>query len=435
MSNSCSTLFDISTVPKNIMTNSPRQVCIAPGDVRNLSPATVTPEFVVGINYPWVRCGHDFGPSIYGGRAVNWAPHLQRFRELRAMGIKVIRWWILGNGVNYPPSARDRDAMFEVRELERVDARGLVIPTLPLFDSVPAWKHLYPRDGVELPRLSSSFLHDFEQLCSHCRDADILLIPSLLSFAWFLPIIPRQLASGRYGRGRAPLLFHAAGSRPRRLEEFVDKTLVPLLRASENWRDTIYAWEVLNEPDWSVDGGPVLTETEYGGGVPSLGDLVQRITRPDEMCDLLEISLDLIQDAQFLATIGFKEENPSWLRPSFRSRLQRDAGRRTYVHQLHHYPTTIDDWELPDHATLPIKPCIVGEFPSGQAATAANARWDDDGLAEDDENSYLRRRLELIERKRYPMALIWSATHNPRDPRSQWTANQQRQVRQFSGRD
>lgn len=154
---------------------------------------------------------------------------------------------------------------------------------------------------------------------------------------------------------------------------------------------------------------------------------------PDAMSDLIELALDRIQDAQFLSTVGFRDADPSWLRASLRRRLIADAAAGKYVHQLHHYPTTIGEWHLPEHNTLPIRPCLLGEFPTGQGhtTTPSNVTWEDDHLEEDNPRTFLRRRLELIERYGYPMALLWCSQASLADPRSQWTKPHRRQVAAF----
>src|SRR5690349_4575561 len=60
----------------------------------------------VGVNYPWVDYGWDFGagpPDWNGGRtSPRWFDRLdadlERFREL---GITVVRWFILADGLTY----------------------------------------------------------------------------------------------------------------------------------------------------------------------------------------------------------------------------------------------------------------------------------------------------------------------------------------------
>src|SRR5258708_22041585 len=58
-----------------------------------------------GVNYPWFSYGWDFGPAPPGWRSGNdpaWVPHIgQHLQHLAAIGISVVRWFILGDGLTY----------------------------------------------------------------------------------------------------------------------------------------------------------------------------------------------------------------------------------------------------------------------------------------------------------------------------------------------
>lgn len=149
-----------------------------PHRVHSISPAqagstnVIVPELVVGTNYPWFNCGHDFGRSIYheGRRSNSFqrARAAREFPKLRDLGLRVLRWWILAGGVNYPPTVAERSHAFEWRR-----------PGI--------FGQYYPRRGAALPVLDSRFLDDFEALCAACSSAGLQLIPSLMSFEWFYP--------------------------------------------------------------------------------------------------------------------------------------------------------------------------------------------------------------------------------------------------------
>jgi len=92
---------------------------------------------------------------------------------------------------------------------------------------------------------------------------------------------------------------------------------------------------------------------------------------------------------------------------------------------------------------------MLGEFPAGspmlrqQALADEGSKkredetemgppvflWPDAGLAERDPQTYLRRRLELIERQGYRYALLWRAKNDPTSCRAVWEATQQEQVK------
>ena len=75
---------------------------------------------LVGINHPWVKCGHDFGPRppAWGGdRAERDFGEIEReLSAWRELGVRVSRFWVLGGGVNYPVG-QDPRALFGVEPL------------------------------------------------------------------------------------------------------------------------------------------------------------------------------------------------------------------------------------------------------------------------------------------------------------------------------
>ena len=59
----------------------------------------------VGVNYPWYDYGWDFGeapPEWRRSDEPNWACALKKDLErLRGLGVKVVRWFILADGLTY----------------------------------------------------------------------------------------------------------------------------------------------------------------------------------------------------------------------------------------------------------------------------------------------------------------------------------------------
>jgi len=389
---------------------------------------------LVGINFPWVSCGHDFGPHppAWGGDRGprDWSDVERELRELRDLGLEVVRWWILGGGVNYPVGRN----VTEVGELVAtgegalhaiVDA-GLGRPARRLardFIEGRRFREVRLHPETPPPPLPAAFLEDFRGLLDACRRADVRLVPSLLSFELFQPAV--ELNDGLVKRGRRALVFGNPGE-PSQLEAFLDATLSPLLTASDDHRDTLFAWEVVNEPEWAVITGPVQLDRPSYGWVPSL-----HTVEPAEMCALIERGVQRILDAGFVATVGFADDAPSWLAPGLVETLRAHAAAGRYVHQRHHYPTVIADHSLPRHDGRLITPCMLGEMPSAQASSASNIRWRDRELrtTERDPDRYLAARLDLAKSHGYPVALIWSARSG--DERRTWDRAQKDQVRRY----
>jgi len=388
---------------------------------------------LVGINHPWVSCGHDFGPRPpqWGGLHAkrDWGAVEAELREWRALGLEVSRIWVLAGGVNFPAGEDPRDR-FGVAPVER--AGGLVRERLrerfvrKRFGDV--WERFVLGDA-ELPPLPQSYLDDFRALLRACENAGVKLMPSLTSFEMFHPIDVQH--AGVCSRGRAALVF---GDRkladPAQLRRFLDVTLSPLLEVSREHPEAIYAWEVMNEPDWVVEGGPVHARIRDG----KLSIMPKTVPR-QAMCALLEQAVDRIVDAGFLSSIGFKIGNPRWVPRPLMRKLGRLGDEGRYVHQLHHYPSLYEPWPLPRYEQLPVRPCLVGEFPTVQAPLFGlhKMAWPE-GVThlrhEQDPERYLRARLELIERRGYDGALLWGGRST--DGMTAWGEPQKAQVASYS---
>ncbi len=343
--------------------------------------------FVFGVNYPWIACGHDFGPRPppwAGGRGTEWSKVQADFEELAGLGMSVVRLWVLAGGVNYPIGKDPIEVADRVRD-ERGD------------------EHFVLRGDP--PPLTSEFLEDFERLLLACRNARLALLPSLVSFELFLPIEMQSGGVASRGRGDFVLRSHRGA--------FFDAVLEPLLELSEGYRDAIFAWEVMNEPDWVA---APYEERDYA------------CVSPLAMSDFLVEGCRRIVRRSFLSTIGFGRARPHWLPPSARMSLTRFAERGAYLHQLHCYPMENKSSRLPPARESAIAPCLVGELP-----TAQYGRWVDPELrsTESDPNRYLAARIALAKERGYTGALLWSC--RAQDPHTSWDARVKAQVSMSSG--
>ena len=367
--------------------------------------------FLVGANFPWIDCGWDFGEPPQGWRrspARDWSAVERDLAVLSALGIGVVRWWLLAGGVNYPVGQ---------------SITSIATPQHNLLGKHVAWE-LKP--SVPLPPLSDAFLRDFEALCTACHNTGLTLLPSLLSFEWF------DRADGT-SRGRRSLVMGREGEHHQlAIERFLDATLALLLEAASRHRQAIYAFECINEPDWVVRGGPLHLE-------------VHKSVEPWEMDAFLFLAARRIMHAGFTATVGFKHAGPAWVQPYLWTFLESAASRGAYLHQLHHYPTLLGERTLPEpRARMP--GTLVGEFPTSDVwAPLYNYRWADPGLAERDPERYLEARLTLMRERGYGGAFLWNtepawikarrASRGGKlepDPRVRWEARQQAQVARFT---
>lgn len=325
----------------------------------------------VGINFPWINYGWDFGPpppewvsSIDEWRAAKHQKIVNTLGELAELGIESIRWFILGDGTNYGLG----------EEAPRLRAGKW------RFDPLPS-THPFHAQMIE----------DFRFLLSTCRETGLQLLPSLIDYQWAWPgVIPdgsRNIVKG----GRGLLLTDAA-----RREAFFDNVLDPLLQLSLEYKEVIVAWELINEPEWVVSP----PWYKFWQNDP------QRMIPQSRMNEFLQAGVARInqfENGVFKSTIGFAypRSQTEW----------RSIGAT--LDQFHYYPSPEE--RLPDLH----KGAIIGEL-----ATAADFRpW-----AELTRQTVYAR-LRLIESRGYSAAWLWSAGEN--GEATSWTAVEKEQVRQY----
>jgi hypothetical protein len=337
----------------------------------------------VGVNYPWLDYGWDFGaapPSWRSGRTVpRWFDiidaHLDYFADL---GISVVRWFILADGLAYGTG-----------------------PTAPVPDPAdPA------RWSFEPPAIEEAFLEHYAALLYRFAEAGgrgprpLRLLPVFIDFHFCHPgTLPVEVRSDESSRvsldpgwikgGRAQAIVDAPARR-----RFLEGSLAPLLDVSRAYPDVIYAWELINEPDWVTRGW-------------SLNPLRRAPVPRAAMQAFLEEGRDLVQAFGFRSTIGFAS-----------SRTLRAASIQVDIPQFHHYPD--GGRRLDDHTRVP---GIIGEF-----ATTATDIWPD--LRDADQT--LLSRLRLAESRGYPLAIPWS--FHGADRHSAWSADVEADLRRFTAR-
>lgn len=307
----------------------------------------------VGINYAWKNYAWDFGlppqkdsGSSWGARAA-WRATIDReLAELVEVGFFCVRWFLLGDGTTY--------GIGEARPHHDAQLDG-------------QWRFDDP------PSLSAEFLEDFRFLLGRCKAAGILLLPSLVDFHFCFPgtVVAGSSRIVKCGR-------HDVITDPQKRVLFLSRTLQPLLDVAAEHRDSIYAVEVMNEPEWC-------TRRAYS---PSDAMNLNKTVPLDEMRAFLRQGAKLINGAGFASTVGFAAHSSlkDWDSPDLELTL----------HQFHFYT---EPPFLPPHDFDPRWPAIVGEF-----ATARHRPWPALGASQD-----VLSRLRHIEGKGYPVAFPWSA--------------------------
>lgn len=335
----------------------------------------------VGVNYPWFDYGWDFGlgPRAWrGGRNTpRWYDHIdQDLRHFRDLGVSVVRWFILADGLTY---GRD--------------------------DGAPRLRGLLRRKWHFDPQpLTSEFLAHFTELLARfaatgrANGGPIQLLPVFIDFHFCQPgipiLVPEAAGSSRMipdrawvKQGRAEAISSDA-----KRGRFLDGALEPLLRASQQYAEVIYAWELINEPDWVTE-----TWDPNPGHEPLVSEPAMRA--------FIREGSERVRRAGFRPTVGFASASTLRL-------CAIDAD----VSQFHHYPgggVTLDRHEF-DLG-------IIGEF-----ATAATDIWPD--LL--DQGQSVLNRLRLADACGYSLAIPWA--YRSQDRHTTWSSDVENDVRAFT---
>lgn len=380
----------------------------------------------VGINYPWQSYdsyGADFGyipgwpPSEKNPNRREWQALSKNNKTIldenlllfERLGIKIVRWFILGDGLSYgidfsPDNSPDK------KEAPQYDR-----PRLSLLP--PQWKF-----NPSVP-LAQGFEKDFEDLLKRFhsfnkireeqnkKQNQIKLLPSLIDFTCFQQNDKTTpYYNGGYtivkGRRYAPINDSDVG----RTDEFLKRTLDLLLRISKKYPNEIYAWELINEPEFVTQLKP-----------PKMPDDITKQTIPLEcMRRFIKEGVKRIKNAGFISTVGFAHYT------TLTSQEWNVADLGIDRLQFHYYGRL-------DGKTLANLPQMEKNVFLGEIGTKiiAEEQWLE--LAKSDT---VYQRLCLAQKKGYKTVLLWSARMDKdstkRDERTDWSDKVQKQVQQFT---
>ncbi|MFT5685204.1 MAG: hypothetical protein ACI8RZ_006153 [Myxococcota bacterium] len=253
-------------------------------------PVGLPADFHVGVNYPWHNYGSDFGDNAWGlgGVADHESAIEADFAAMADAGVAVVRWFVLTDG----------------RSGIRFDAEGL-----------PA-------------ALEDSVLEDLDAVVTLAEAHGLVLVLSLLDFWW---LAEAETVDGVQLGGHAGVIASAQGR-----TALIETVFRPLLVAFGE-RAGIGAWEVINEPEWAIEG--------LGSGW--LGDGVSEAA----MVALVDEAVAAIHDeTSHPATVGsasITDAQRLWV-----------AGDLDLI-QVHSYDGAA---QITDAAMLSVVPCVVGEL-------------------------------------------------------------------------
>jgi hypothetical protein len=324
----------------------------------------------IGVNYPWRDYGWDFGlaPPAWRERDTRprWSDEIDRdLQHFLDLGITVVRWFILGDGLAYGAEA---------------DA--------PAQGPDGAWT-------FDPPPIRPECVDHFEDLLRRFRAAGarggraVQLLPVFVDFHFGKT--GRPVAPGWIKRGRADAIID-----PLKRQRFFDSALEPLLQVSRAYPDAIYAWELINEPEWITFGWH-----PHWWRTPPVDETSMRT--------FLEDGCERVRRAGFEATVGFALRK-TWLH----------AGLAGAIGQYHHYPG--GRRALAPSPSPGTSPTILGEF-----ATSPRDTWPE--LPEEEQR--VLNRLRLAADRGYSLALPWSFRST--DRYTAWSAEVERDLARWRG--
>lgn len=167
-------------------------------------PAFASEAFLLGVNYPWVNYGQDFGRGPGDARGVSTADTRKTvaadFEKIQVSGVALVRWFLLCDG----------RSGFSVKN---------GIPTGPddvLFADVAAALELAQQFGLKI-----------------CF--------SVLDFPWM-----QNRGDAAKSLPNQNVLKFPAGR-----EALLERVLIPLFQEFRA-HPALFAWEVANEPEWAI---------------------------------------------------------------------------------------------------------------------------------------------------------------------------------------
>jgi hypothetical protein len=262
------------------------------------------------------------------------------------------------------------------------------------------WRFVPPILSDEVQEHFDALLQQFDQVNKRVP-RPIRLLPVLIDFRFCEPGMyivgedPNRQQSvpdeDWVKQGRADAIMRSPS-------QFIIRALQPLLQLSRAYADTIYAWDLINEPEWITNNWHPDTRTRHPVDESS-------------MRDFLEEGKSAIRQAGLKSTIGFNS-----IETIRRTRIYAD------INQFHHY--TKGDRALERNPFDKRYPGIIGEF----ATSTYQDTWKE--LSQRGPGQRVLARLKFAQRQGYEMAIAWSF-RSP-DAWTSWNAQVENDVQCFT---
>lgn len=177
--------------------------------------------FLLGLNYPWRSYGGDFGGNAWGTYGVHTQPDAYGgdLDQIDAMRAGVVRWFVFTDG-----------------------RAGIT----------------FAGDGTPTG-LGDHVVEDLTKAAELARARGLYLVPVLFDFHW---MFWSKQENGVTLGGRSDTLRD-----PAKRDALLDAVVTPLLQALAD-EPAILAWEVMNEPEWSIADLPEASPDGGADAVP-----------------------------------------------------------------------------------------------------------------------------------------------------------------------
>ncbi|MEO8777133.1 MAG: hypothetical protein ABI389_00495 [Rhodanobacter sp.] len=324
----------------------------------------------VGFNYPWSfnRYGTWIGPrDIEHDPPTGVGDDMPVFRDTSAtppegslaanlatlkndFKIRKVRVFLLCNAYNYG-----------ARPLSGVTPSGRSFFTAPI--------SLHPL-----------FLNHFRQMLEVFKSKGMQILPSLVDFGAIYPLTPGG------GGGRTSIVTSQR-------QRFIDTVVRPFVDVSKGFRETVFAWEAINEPYWNVMSGFGLSRPHTSDSGPDVDKAV--------MATFIADILKIFQEGGFESTVGHR-----FLEDVTESVLPIGSKPQFHYYALSPSMPNLGGIYRSDPEVIPAfestKPRFVGEI-----ATSVDRLWPECHGADNTVANAAFERLAVLAKKGYKLAFVW----------------------------
>jgi hypothetical protein len=284
-------------------------------------------KLIVGMNYPWLNYGGDFGTNGWGHGGISVPKQHDRlesdFADLESHGIHVIRWWLFADGHS-----------------------GIVVNP----------KAVTSAGNHPVAGLDPYFFPDMDAALDVAREHHIMI---MFTFFDFSIVQDAVMINGVQTKGRRDWVTD-----PEVRKSLMDNVFKPIFQRYGH-NGAIVAYDVINEPEWVMGSNPFLNPGCFDDYVYMSADEFRRavgagFNKPVRISVMQEFVREITtlahQYTKQVVTVGSARRD--WMD------LWTNVGLDFY--QFHHYPYMQKKLpvDYPAQALGLSKPVVFGEFPT-----------------------------------------------------------------------